>query len=133
MKLFCPIRGELNIEEKAKDNITFTEEARRIELVIFLLSNNYPKELFYFERNIWDIGNAGRNHLRADLVIYNNQKTSIDIIAEIKRDNKNKENTILQQLYPVCIRQKIIYGIYYDGLENIFFTEMIIMKKNILY
>lgn len=83
MKLFCPIRGELNIEEKAKDNITFTEETRRIELVKFLLSKNYPKELFDFEKNVWDIGNSGRNHLRADLVIYNQSK------IEIKRDNKD--------------------------------------------
>jgi len=49
MKLFCPIRGELNVEEKARDGITFTEEYRRIELVKILLNLGYQKELFDFK------------------------------------------------------------------------------------
>lgn len=37
-----------------------------------LLNLGYKKELFDFEVNVWDVGNSGRNHIRADLVIYNN-------------------------------------------------------------
>lgn len=51
MNLFCPIRGELNIEERARDGITFTEEYRRIELVKILLNLGHQKELFDFEVN----------------------------------------------------------------------------------
>ena len=124
MKLFCPIRGELNTEERARDGITFTEEYRRIELVKILLNLGYQKELFDFEVNVWDVGNSGRNHIRADLVIYNNlQDKKITIIAEVKRDNKDKESAIEQQLKPSCIRQQANYGIYYDGVENVFFTN----------
>lgn len=119
MKLFCPIRGELNVEEKARDVITFTEEYRRIELVKILLNLGYEKELFDFEVNVWDVGNSGRNHIRADLVIYNNlQDRKIIVIAEVKRDNRDKENAIEQQLKPACIRQTAEYGIYYDGVEK---------------
>lgn len=126
MKLNCPIRGLLNVNDKAKDGITFTEEKRRIDLVKFLLSRNYDSNLFGFEINVWDIGNSGRNHLRSDLVIYNsdNKKVNnIKIVAEVKRDNKDKDDAINQQLKPACLKTNCDYGIYYDGVENIFFTK----------
>ena len=72
MRLFYPIRSELNVEERARDRITFTEEYRRIELVKILLNLGYNRELFDFEVNVCDIGNSGRNHIRADLVYKGN-------------------------------------------------------------
>jgi type I restriction enzyme M protein len=67
MKLICPIRGPLNVNERSKDGLSFTEERQRIELVRFLLSKGYTKELFEFEYNI-KFGSSKR-YLRADLVI----------------------------------------------------------------
>lgn len=51
MKLFCPIRGELNVEERAKDGITFTEEINdycklTIRLSEGIKSNQQERELF---------------------------------------------------------------------------------------
>lgn len=129
MKLTCPIRGELNTNKKAKDDITFTEETRRIELVRFLLSKGYSKDLFSFEKNVWNIGNSGRNHLRADIALSNSCGGGEFLIAEIKRDNKDKEDAITQQLIPACIKTQCQYGIYYDGVENIFFRREDDYKK----
>ncbi|RAX53861.1 hypothetical protein CCY99_05625 [Helicobacter sp. 16-1353] len=124
MRLKCPIRGELNVNDKAKDNITFTEEYQRIECVKFLLNRGYPKNLFDFEKNVWDIGNAGRNHLRVDIVIYeNDDKDKILLIAKIKRDKKDKDSAIKNQLKPAIIKQNAPFGIYFDGIENTFFTK----------
>ena len=115
IKLFCPIRGELNVEEKARDGMKF----KKNRIVKILLNLGYNSELFDFEVNVWDVGNSGRNHIRADLVIYDNlQDKKITLIAEVKRDNKDKESAIEQQLKPSCIRQQADYGIYYDGVEN---------------
>lgn len=130
MKLTCPIRGELNINDKAKDGITFTEETRRIECVKLLLQKGIPKDLFDFEKNIWDLGSSGRNHLRADILVYtDNAKDNIFLIAEIKRDNKNKKAAMENQLIPSCIRQSCKYGIYYDSIENIFISKNDNYKK----
>lgn len=126
MRLSCPIRGLLNIQEKAKDGITFTEEKRRIDLVKFLLRKKYPANLFGFEINVWDIGNSGRNHLRSDLVIFKSESKDIEditVVAEVKRDNKDKENAISQQLIPACIKTQCDFGIYFDGVENVFFVK----------
>ncbi|MDA3053790.1 MULTISPECIES: type I restriction enzyme HsdR N-terminal domain-containing protein [unclassified Campylobacter] len=121
--LNCPIRGELKVKEKAKDDLTFTEEYRRIECVKELLNLGYPKERFDFEKIVWDnLGNSGRNNIRADIVIYDDdKKEKIFLIAEIKRDDVNKKNeTIETQLKPPLIKNKATYGIYYDGVENVF-------------
>lgn len=126
MRLNCPIRGLLNVDEKARDGITFTEEKRRIDLVKFLLRKKYYPETFGFEVNVWDIGNSGRNHLRSDLVIYNSSSkelSDVRIVAEVKRDNKDKQDAIEQQLIPACVRTQCAFGIYYDGVENVFFLK----------
>lgn len=124
MKLTCPIRGIINVNKKAKDNITDTEEARRIECIKFLLDKNYPEDLIDFEVNVWDIGNAGRNHLRADIVVYKDKsQKDIDIIVEVKRDSKNRLSAINNQLLPACIHTNCNYGIYYDGVNNGLFIK----------
>ena len=106
--LSCPIRGELKALEKAKDELTFTEEYRRIECVKFLLKKEYPKENFDFETNVLKYGNKGRNSLRADIIIYDQPKIKISgdksehvvLIAEIKRDNESLVSAIEHQLKP---------------------------------
>ena len=124
MKLFCPIRGELNVNEKAKDGITYTEEFRRIECIKILLNLGYPKELFKMEDKVWDVGNSGRNRIMADIVVFSDKdKTRRAIIAAIKRDHRDKKSAIEHQLNPSLIHCDSDYGIYYDGIENVFFSK----------
>ena len=40
--LNCPIRGSLNVSALAKDGLTISEEARRIDLIKFLIEKKYP-------------------------------------------------------------------------------------------
>jgi type I restriction enzyme M protein len=120
-KITCPIRGELNVSEKAKDGITWTEEYKRVECIRFLLKKGYPKNLFNFEKDVMKVGNGGRNRVRADIVIYRENKQDIFLIAEIKRDNKNVDDAINFQLKPSVLSNKAEYGIYFDGIENILF------------
>ena len=122
LKITCPIRGELNVNEKEKDNITLTEEYQRVMCVKFLLERGYPKDLFDFEKDVMKVGNAGRNSVRADIVIYkDNTKQNIFLIAEIKRDNKDITDAVHYQLKPSCLANNTEYGIYFDGIENIIF------------
>ena len=124
MELTCPIRGILNTNDKSKDGLHFSEEKIRIDCVIFLLSKGYPKECIKFETNVWDIGNSGRNHLRADIVVYETKASKkIHIIVETKRDTKDKEKAIENQLIPACTKQQCNYGIYFDGVSNALFTK----------
>lgn len=77
------------------------------------------KKIFDFEANVCDVGNSGRTHIRVVLVIYNNlQDKKITIIAEVKRDKKDKESAIEQQLKPSCIRQQAEHRIYYDSVKK---------------
>jgi len=122
LKINCPIRGELNVNEKAKDNITWTEEYNRVQCVKFLLSQGYPKELFDFEKDVMKVGSEGRNSVRADIVVYkDNTKQNIFLIVEVKRDNKNVNDAVDYQLKPSCLANNTEYGIYFDGIENILF------------
>lgn len=117
VKLNCPIRGLLNIKEKSKDNLSFTEERQRIELVKFLLSKGYPQHLFSFEHKI-NFGSSKR-FLRADLVIWENDyKQKIKIVCEVKRDSKNKNDAYDYQLAPTIKLTSAKYGIYFDNADN---------------
>lgn len=131
--LNCPIRGELNINEKDSFN-EFTEEYRRIECVRFLLEKGYPKENIDFEREIIKYGHSGRNSLRADIVVYKVAKSAINtaedrvnniiVVAEIKKKSKDKKSAINYQLKPVFNQLKNgLYGIYWDDENRIFFTK----------
>lgn len=126
MKLICPIRGTLNINDKSKDGLHFTEEKIRIDCINFLIAKGYPKEHIEFEENIWNIGSNGRNHLRADIVVFKNKLKDIediDIIVETKRDTKDRDEAIKNQLLPACVKTKCNYGIYFDGVNNTLFTK----------
>ena len=67
--LTCPVRGPLTTAELASDGLTLTEEARRIELIRFLIDRDYPKENIAVETVvIRNVGEKGRSKVRADLV-----------------------------------------------------------------
>ena len=129
--LNCPIRGSLKITKRAKDGITFTEEYQRIECVKFLLSKNYPKEHFDFEKDVLAYGNRGINTLRADIILYNRNKELIKkdervkciyTVVEVKR--KNDKTAINMQLLPAlnhCPNAE--FGIYWDDKQRIFIKK----------
>lgn len=115
MKLTCPIRGSLKVEDKSKDGLNFTEEKRRIELIHFLLNKGYLKSEIQLEHSI-KYGNKGRNSLRVDLIVQKEKKCIIS--AEVKRNSKDKESAIKYQLKPAMQMLKSDYGIYWDGFKN---------------
>lgn len=131
--LVCPIRGQLGASYFAKDGMTVTEEARRIECIKYLLSKDYPAANFECETQIIKrIGNAGRNSLRADIVIYDKPCSDISdlsdsqknrailLIAEIKRESKSKKGAISFQLEPALrqIDKPVVYGVYWDDINR---------------
>lgn len=56
----------------AKDNLTPTEEARRIDFLHFLLDERgYPADNVAVETVVLrGLGHAGKNSLRADVIVY---------------------------------------------------------------
>ena len=69
--LTCPIRGPLTVAKLASDGLTLTEESRRIDLIRLLLDRGYPAANIAAEvAVIKNIGEKGRNRVRADLLVY---------------------------------------------------------------
>lgn len=116
MKLTCPIRGILNVEDKAKDGLTFSEEKRRIDLIRFLIERGYKKENIILEDMV-KIGNSGRNSIRIDLIV-KNEKNKTSIVSEVKRDSKDIVSAINNQLIPAMKLKNAEYAIYWDGSNN---------------
>lgn len=54
--LHCPIRGTLNVPERAADGLTYTEEKRRIDCIQFLLAKGYPPAHFKIETSLLRFG-----------------------------------------------------------------------------
>lgn len=140
VNLVCPIRGELGASYFAKDGLTVTEEARRIDCIKYLLRKKYPKTHFQCETVIIKkIGNQGRNSLRADIVVYDKPATHIKdlpyeernshvvLIAEIKRENKSKSSAVSCQLEPALkqIDKKLVYGVYWDDINRNLYVKKI--------
>lgn len=139
-KLFCPIRGSLNIAAKAKDGLTFTEEKRRIECITYLLDHGYSRDNIRVEKTIILLGHKGKNSLKADLVVYNRpcaevlhlpldqQREYIFLVAEVKRDHKDAQSAIEQQLKPALNLLPNIksIGIYWDDVEQRLFYKQLI-------
>jgi type I restriction enzyme M protein len=138
-QLFCPIRGILKAKLKAKDNLTFTEEKRRIDCITLLLSKGYPSDRIDAESVVFKFGHGARNSLRADVVVYDRpvatvkryadvaRRNSIKIIAEIKRDSADAESAKANQLIPALdsIPSTDSIGIYWDDVEqSILFKEV---------
>jgi len=138
--LVCPIRGQLGASYFAKDGLTITEEARRIDCIKYLLSRKYPRENFRCETIvIKKIGNEGRNSLRADIVVYDipyidtkdlderERNKHVLLISEIKRENKLKKNAVSFQLEPALrqIDRSLVYGVYWDDINRHLYIKKI--------
>ncbi len=136
--LICPVRGELEATYFAKDGLTVSEEARRIDCIFFLLGKSYPAKNIECETVVikW-VGNAGKNSLRADIVIYDLPLTEIAdlneserqrhmlLIAEIKRDKKSKSGAINFQLEPALrqVDRANALGVYWDDINRILLVK----------
>lgn len=139
--LTCPIRGPLNVSSLAKDGLTLTEEARRIEMLRFFVKRKYPKANIAVETTVIKaLGSDGRNKLRCDAIIYSVPSVDIAhltlqeklkyaiVIAEVKRDSSKKENGISQQLEP-ALRQlpaMSALGVYWDDSNR-----LLLIKKSL--
>ena len=101
--LHCPIRGPLNVHALAKDGLTATEEARRIDFINFLLDKQYPENHIAVETVIiTKLGESGRNKLRCDVIVTEEPVANLEhldlservsraiLVAEIKRDSNKK-------------------------------------------
>lgn len=129
--LHCPIRGSLNVPEKAADGLTYSEEKRRIDCIKFLLSKGYPKSHFKIETILLKFGHKGKNSFRVDLAVLDQPvstlpndievlKQHIKLIAEIKRDNADAPLAKQTQVYPALdfLHDISAYGVYWDDVEQ---------------
>lgn len=138
--LVCPIRGQLGSTYFAKDGLTVSEEARRIECLKYLLSKKYPKSHFECETVVIKrIGNEGRNSLRADIVVYDmplvdakslsdeEKNKHIVLVAEIKRESKSKKTAVSFQLEPALrqIDRALVYGVYWDDTNRHLYVKRV--------
>ena len=139
--LTCPIRGELTSTLLAKDGLTTTEEARRIDFIKFLLSRKYPiKNIDVETVVIKNLGESGRNKVRCDVIVY---KQPVDelrkestkeklkqafLIAEIKRDSKRKKSGIKNQLIPAMLQAPSlnVLGAYWDDTYKLLFAKRLV-------
>ncbi len=129
--LHCPIRGQLNVPERAADGITYTEEKRRIDCIRFLLDKGYPAAHFKIETVLLRFGHKGKNSFRTDIAILDVPvstipgdieaiKPHIKLIAEIKRDNMDAKVAKQTQVYPALdfLQDISAYGVYWDDVEQ---------------
>ncbi|NER80638.1 MAG: N-6 DNA methylase [Leptolyngbya sp. SIO1D8] len=137
--LYCPIRGQLKVRAKAKNNLKFTEEKRRIDCIKFLLGKGYPKENFKIETTLVKFGNKGRNSFRTDLVIFDVSAEEVEqlslellrehilIAAEIKRDNKTASEAKETQVKPALnwLSDLRSLALYWDDIEQKVFYKSI--------
>jgi type I restriction enzyme M protein len=140
--LYCPIRGPLTAESLAKDGLTPTEEARRVDFLHFLLEErSYPPDHVGVETVVLkNIGAGGKNKLRADVIAYDAPveiyaKTPLAerlqhavLVAEIKRESKSKSSGVTHQLEPALtlLPGLSALGVYWDD-ENrdLFYKELV--------
>ncbi|MER9407371.1 type I restriction enzyme HsdR N-terminal domain-containing protein [Mesorhizobium caraganae] len=146
--LHCPVRGPLNASALAKDGLTATEEARRIDFIRFLLDRGYPEEHIAVETVVLkDIGESGRNKLRCDVIAYNTPAHRLNklnikdrlskavLVAEIKRDSKRIASAIEHQLEPALrmIPSMQVIGAYWDELNRILLTKQIVKNNVVIF
>lgn len=132
--LICPIRGALEADFFAKDGLTISEEARRIDCIRHLLTKGYPGNQIKCETTIIKhIGNKGKNSLRADVVIFDKPVALVNtsshelmlrdiiLVAEIKRESKSKNSAVSHQLEPAMrqIDKPSLLGIYWDDINRL--------------
>ena len=129
--LNCPIRGTLNVPERAADGLTFSEEKRRIDCIRYLLAKGYPPAHFKIETVLLRFGHKGKNSFRTDLAVLDVPvsslpddieilKSHIKLIAEIKRDNSQAKLAKQTQVYPALdfLRDISALGVYWDDIEQ---------------
>ena len=139
--LVCPVRGPLGASALAKDGLTSTEEARRVDFLHFLIDErNYPPDHVRVEVvTLRNLGESGRNQLRADVIVYDRPWAKIVnsdrkeqlgraiLVAEIKRDSSRKAQGISQQLEPALLLLPRLdtLGVYWDDENRILFTKSV--------
>ena len=137
--LHCPIRGLLNVQQRASNSLTFTEEKQRIDAVRYILHKNYPAENIGIETTLFKIGNRGRNSFRTDFAVYDSAFDDIrgkpleqrldrlKLIAEIKRDHRDAKSAKATQVKPALRIIPILdtLGVYWDEVEQRFFYKKI--------
>lgn len=137
--LTCPVRGQLTASALAVDGLTETEESRRIDLLEFLIEQRkYPVENFDVETIVLkNIGNSGRNSLRADLLVYNipakdlhgksieEKLKHVSLIGEVKRDSSEKKKGVNLQLKPALqvIPKLDVLGVYWDDINRLIYVK----------
>ena len=139
--LVCPVRGPLGASALAKDGLTPTEEARRVDFLNFLVDERgYPPDHIRVEVvTLRHFGESGRNQLRADVIVYDHPwENVIDsdneaqhhhaiLVAEIKRDSSKKAKGISQQLEPALLLLPRLdtLRVYWDDENRILFTKSV--------
>ena len=84
--LHCPIRGSLNASALAKDGLTPSEEAQRIDFLRYLLRREYPVDHIAVETVVLKrLGESGRNTLRADVIVYDLPTDKANMLEERER------------------------------------------------
>lgn len=130
--LHCPIRGVLAARRRAVDQLTFTEEKLRIDLIHRLLSAGYDKNFIATETIVLRVGHKGRNAVRADVVVFDEpvaamrkldlaeQLGHMRIICEVKRDKDDAERAKETQLQPalMMVPHSSVVGVYWDDVEQ---------------
>lgn len=137
--LHCPIRGPLRVRQRAKDDLTFTEEKRRIDAIRFLLGRDYPPEHFGIETTLFKFGHEGRNSFRVDFSVYEEpyndirslpleeRRDHIRLVAEVKRANESASQAKATQVRPAIgfIPNLAALGVYWDDIEQRFFYRKV--------
>ncbi|MBB5508721.1 HsdM family class I SAM-dependent methyltransferase [Paraburkholderia atlantica] len=136
--LVCPLRGPLKTAVKAKDGLTYTEEKLRIDLIRHILSLGYAPERIRAETQVFRIGHAGKNSLRADVVVYDRAWSDISglsskeqrehaiMLGEVKRDSSSADSAKQNQLIPALrlLPRNGAIGIYWDDVEQVIFLKV---------
>ncbi len=140
--LHCPIRGPLTARTLAKDGLTPTEEARRIDLLRFLLDDrHYPAENIAVETVVLHgIGADGKQQMRADVVAYDAPAANyadlpaaerlprVTLVAEVKREAGSKQTGIEHQLRQAlrALPNTNVIGVYWgDQNRDLLVKELI--------
>ena len=125
----------------AKDGLTPTEEARRVDFLHFLVDDrNYlPDHIRVEVVTLKNLGESGRNQLRADVIVYDRPWAKIVnsdkkrqlghaiLVAEIKRDSSKRLRGISQQLEPALLLLPRLdtLGVYWDDENRILFAKSV--------
>ncbi len=140
LQIVCPIRGQLKVNKRSKNELSATEEFYRVEAIKHLLAKGYPKENFWIEPIIKKFGNGGRNSFRSDFAVLDVPASTISsnepdellshaiIICEVKRDNKKNQYVKDTQVKPMLdfAKRQDTLGLYWDNVEKrVFWAEII--------